>query len=736
MSSSRFSLRAFGLAAVCAAPAVLSSFAHAQFPNVAHANALADKDSSRTNARLRRFNLHLPHMQGTLIVKFRKNPEKNFAGESLLAQTGAGVSHTFSSNGASVLRFAEENLVERDLLEKAEELLASGEVEYVEANTILHTNKKPAFAPPNDTDFAKLWGLSNTGQTGGTAGVDINVLPAWSITTGSRNVLVGIIDTGLDATHPDIKDNVWKNPGETGLDAQGKDKATNGVDDDGNGYRDDWRGWDFANNDNDPFDDNEHGTHVAGTIGGVGDNKTGVAGVNWRVSIVPLKFLDGSGSGSLEDALKAIEYATKLGVRLTNNSWGGGAFSPTMKAVIEAANEKGILFVAAAGNEANDNDESPSYPGSYDVANVISVAAIDAKGKLASFSNYGAKKVHIGAPGVGVYSSVPGAKYDSFNGTSMAAPHVAGAAALLKAAYPNATAAQLKARLLFNGTALSSLSGKTATGARLDVARAMERDDVAPAQVKNVTVVEAGLSSLVLEWDSVGDDGMNGTAAAFEIRTGRRGVLTEEGWQRSRKETFTLTAASAPGRVRAEVSGLAIGSSGQITVRASDNVGNLGGFSASVPYAVKELRTLSMNNADSLDGATPTNTWGLEKDAGNSVFSDSPGARYTNGSDSSLTFAAQRIDGRYAVLSYRSKAQLEDTYDFGYTEISTDDGQTWTTVASVTGEENTWGNALVDLSPYLKGSVNSVQLRFRLKSDFSEVRNGWKIDDVKIQVPK
>jgi len=214
-----------------------------------------------------------------------------------------------------------------------------------------------AIESTNDPRLLELWGLHNTGQTGGSTDKDIDAKEAWDLQTGSKNVLVGVIDTGIDRNHEDLRENMWVNPNEI---------AGNGVDDDQNGYVDDLHGWDFYNNDNNPDDDNAHGTHCAGTIGAVGNNGKGVVGVNWNVSMVGLKFLGGSGGGYLSDAVKAISYATKIGVDLTSNSWGGGGFSSSMKNAIDEAANAGIGFVAAAGNHAGDNDAYPSYPASYE----------------------------------------------------------------------------------------------------------------------------------------------------------------------------------------------------------------------------------------------------------------------------------------------------------------------------------------------------------------------------------
>ena len=319
-----------------------------------------------------------------------------------------------------------------------------------------------ADAIPNDPRFDELWGLNNTGQSSGTPGADISAVEAWDITTGSSSVLVGVIDEGIQITHPDLAANIWVNPGEI---------AGNGIDDDGNGFIDDINGWDFFNNDNSVFDgpSDDHGTHVAGTIGAVGNNSTGVTGVNWNVTIMSLKFLGPTG-GSTADAISAIEYAQDKGVPVTSNSWGGGGFSQALKDAIDACN---CVFVAAAGNDGQNTDVTPHYPSSYTSSNVISVASTTRTDARSSFSNFGATSVDLGAPGSSILSTVPTNTYGLKSGTSMATPHVSGVVALLLANDPSLTTAQLKSAILDNVDLISSMSGITVTGGRLNAAAAL-----------------------------------------------------------------------------------------------------------------------------------------------------------------------------------------------------------------------------------------------------------------------
>ncbi|MCF6324905.1 MAG: S8 family serine peptidase [Gammaproteobacteria bacterium] len=356
-----------------------------------------------------------------------------------------------------------------DLQQVLEILSARPDVEFVEYNYVVRANLLP-----NDPRFDSLWGLDNTQQTGGSFDADIDAPEAWGSGTGSGNIIVAVIDTGVDYGHEDLAANMWTNLGEV---------PGNGIDDDGNGYVDDVYGYDFINTDSDPFDDNGHGTHVAGTIAAVGNNGIGVTGVNWKAQIMAVKFLGANGGGAASDALNGIIYAVNNGAIILNNSWGGANFSRAMFDAISAANDAGVLFVAAAGNGNNNNDVSSYYPADYSVPNVISVAATDHNDQLAIFSNgnasnYGANTVHLGAPGLDILSTVPTGSctlcrsegYLSISGTSMAAPHVSGAAALIFDRIPELSIGDLKLRLMASTDQIPALSGTTISGGRLNIA--------------------------------------------------------------------------------------------------------------------------------------------------------------------------------------------------------------------------------------------------------------------------
>ena len=329
---------------------------------------------------------------------------------------------------------------------------------------------------PDDPRFDELWGLNNDGQTGGTADADIDAVEAWDISTGSRDVVVGVIDTGIDYSHSDLASNMWVNSSEIPGD---------GIDNDGNGFIDDVHGINAITDSGDPMDDEGHGTHVSGTIGASGGNGIGVVGVNHEVSLVGCKFLDAAGSGSTSDAIKCIDYMVSLknsgvNLRVLNNSWGGGGYSQALADAIASSEAADLLFVAAAGNDTIDNDVNPHYPSNYENASVLSVASTDQTDGISWFSHYGLTSVDMGAPGSAILSTTPGESYASYSGTSMATPHVAGAAALVLSINPELSTQELKDLLMNSGDANAALQGVTVAGTRLNVNQALIDADPTP----------------------------------------------------------------------------------------------------------------------------------------------------------------------------------------------------------------------------------------------------------------
>jgi subtilisin family serine protease len=409
------------------------------------------------------------HVPGELLVQYRRGASEADKERALRRVNGAFVEEI--APGAARFDGGDLELVRLPpglaVAAAVRGIEADPDVDFAEPNWIYrHT------ATSNDTYFTNgsLWGMygdasSPANQFGSQAA------EAWARGNTCGNVVyVGVIDEGVMITHPDLKASVGTNPGEI---------AGDGVDNDGNGFVDDVYGWDFAGNDNTVYDgtQDDHGTHVAGTIGATGGNGTGVAGICWTVKLLTAKFL-GRNGGTTANAIKAIDYLTNLknrhGLNLvaTNNSWGGGGYAKSLYDAIERANAANILFIAAAGNSSANNDSTPHYPSSYTNGNIIAVASITSTGALSSFSNYGATSVDLGAPGSGIWSTVPGRKtptYASYSGTSMATPHVTGAAAMYASLHPGASAAQIKDAILLSVVPTTSLNGKTVTGGRLNI---------------------------------------------------------------------------------------------------------------------------------------------------------------------------------------------------------------------------------------------------------------------------
>jgi len=408
---------------------------------------------------------------GELIIKFKKSESSpGEEGDNDVQQTMGIECQTLPNIEAKVCTFVSATSVG----EVIDENEGNPNFEYIEPNYYVHA----LATTPNDPYFGNLWGFNNTGQTGGTKDADIDAPEAWDITTGG-DVIIAVIDTGVDYLHPDLAANMWKNLGEI---------PGNGRDDDGNGYVDDVYGYDTVNWDGDPRDDHSHGSHCAGSIAAVGNNGVGIVGVNWRAKIMALKFLDKWGFGTTANAILALNYAVKMGAQISNNSWGGGPYSQALYDAIKAAGEKGHLFVAAAGNSGTNNDgSSPFYPASYNLDNIISVAATNHQDKRSSFSNYGLKTVDLGAPGENIYSTLLSPNYGYKSGTSMASPLVAGVAGLLMGCRKSGWS-EVKQRIMDTVDPLTDLAGKMISGGRLNLFKAVEgfcKQDIGSLYVVN-----------------------------------------------------------------------------------------------------------------------------------------------------------------------------------------------------------------------------------------------------------
>lgn len=561
----------------------------------------------------------------------------------------------------------------------------------------------PQFIPDNLSP--NLWGMHNTGQNGGKADCDIDAPEAWSQTKGSKNNVIAIIDTGVDYNHKTLASNIWTNP------------------------KDGTHGYNAITDSHDPMDDHYHGTHCAGTIGGNGTD--GVYGVNHEVQMMPVKFLSNNGGGTLADAVKGVAFATENGARVTSNSWGGGPFNQALR---DAFASSPALHIIAAGNDSNNNDSSPTYPGSYDLPNIVSVAASDRNDRIASFSNYGATSVDLSAPGVAIYSTAPGNRYKNLDGTSMATPHVAGATGLILAKYPNISNDELKARLMNSVDDVPSFNGKMVSGGRLNVARALAPDNAAPGAPAGFGVAEAKPGQVTLGWVASGDDGAEGgKAARYLVRISDRPIV--DGTPGPGEVSFDEATPINVGRPKdpgaQERYSVEVPLSGRektyyFALKSTDKVGKASEVvttSGTVPAAKVAFE----------DDGNPANwtagSWAQVDAAGHGkVWTDSPDGDYGNNADSSITSKRVSLaDMSGSKLMFDARYATENKYDKVSLEVSSD-GKAWNSEAVYTGSSE-WKTQQVDLSKY---DGKDIQFRFRLTSDGSVTSDGFTFNNAVI----
>lgn len=511
--------------------------------------------------------LQAPHVPHELLVKFR-GPVSH----SLMETPGiqAEVVETFdfqdtfqASDGGELVRL---RLPHSHSLVGALELLGQSEqVEFAEPNYLYTLQSGEPANPPNDFDN-RLWGLENTGQTGGKVGADVRVRQAWQSTTGlggKQGPLIAVIDTGVDYTHPDLKENLWVNPGEI---------PNDGIDNDGNGVIDDVHGYNAFADNGDPWDHNSHGTHVAGTIAAVGNNGLGITGVMQQANLMPVKIFGPDGTTSSDVILRGVLYSAKMGADITSNSWGGRQDS---RAIYEAFKAHPALHVVAAGNRAYDNDRHDQFPANYDLDNIVAVAATTHLDQRAPFSQWGANKVDVAAPGDNIYSTLPQEKYGFLSGTSMATPHVTGGAGLLKSLYPEMSNEEVKRRLIFGSDRSPALQGVSASNGRVNLAASLEPDSLAPGSPNDFGLDGLSTRGGRVRWTTVGDDKWaNGPAQHVELYRSDRPLSEENVGQAALTkltggsevgELATFSFSEAPSETAREV---------HFALRSLDNVGN------------------------------------------------------------------------------------------------------------------------------------------------------------------
>jgi subtilisin family serine protease len=706
-------------------------------------------------------------VENEIIVKINNslNDSEVSVLENLKTQIGARTvkeTKTSELEGLQLWEFDGETI---DVLNQLQE---NPVIEYAELNYEVQKNSEP----PNDPMFNELWGLDNETKPE----ASIQALNAWDIQTGSKDIVVGVIDTGIDYSHSDLANNMWTNSGET---------PGNGIDDDNNGYIDDYYGYDFAYGDGDPMDGHSHGTHVAGTIGAEGNNELGIVGVNHQTDLMAIKFLNDQGSGSTFDAILAVEYATMMGADITNNSWGGGGFSQGLYDAIAAAGEANSLFVASAGNSSSNNDNSPSYPGSYDLENIIAVAATDKNDNMSGFSNYGATKVDLGAPGSSILSTVPGPSYASYSGTSMASPHVAGVAALVLAEDPNLSYEEVKKIILENVDPISALNGKTLTGGRLNAYNALSAmgsppenpgthtvelnsgETITEINFGNQEIIPGSISGVnwhdldgnsqrddgepVLEgWKIYIDENENGQLDDGETST----TTNENGYYEFMgldPGTYSITEVIQDGWEQTYPSKLEVIFEADFS--SDDNKPDLDGFTLDngfIPEQSLNILSRSGGEPGTLHGNPTEGLWHLSTRRGDEPGHSAQDSMYYGDEatgDYDKGHTAGRIispdidlsDQGNAELSFNYFLETEDLspWDSAKVLISTDGGTNFEEIAS--NHENKledpttgWINATFDLNDYV-GETIKISFEFNTGDQIYNRYEGWYIDDVTVR---
>ena len=647
------------------------------------------------------------HVPGELLVRYHKNAKQVSAEGSPFAELGNIVARYPLTADSRVQEGGQDQEIlhlklnddsEAQLEEAIKSLSEDPRIAYAVTNDIVsHFGRE---VTPNDL-HKELYGMRN-----------IQAPQGWADTTGDRSEapLIGVVDSGIDTSHPDLQANLWTNPNE----------ILNGIDDDGNGIVDDIHGYDAAEKDGNPSDSGTHGTHVAGTVGAVGNNGKGVVGVAWQAQMVALKFLAG-GTGTMADAIAALTYGDSVGVRITQNSWGG---TNQNQALVDTLKASPALHICAAGNDGNDSDVKPLFPAAYNLENIVSVAATDSEDKLAKFSNFGSDSVDLAAPGVAIYSTVPGEDYGFKSGTSMATPHVSGAASLVLTKFPELSNTELKDRLMFSTDRLTQLEGKVVSGGRLNLARALENDPVAPSTPQKLNGEATSPHLVRLNWIASGDDGMQGRVSAYEIAYSNKPF--EESDFALQQQLRTL-APKEPGQQESAHLNLTPSANPRelfVAMRAVDNVGNRSALQTTrvqVPEAPVAFE-------DAPDNWTAEGAWGQQLVEGRGmVWSDSPNGFYERDQNRSLTSKSFSLSHfQDAKLQFDCRHDLEINFDKIHLEVSQDpDKKTWKTLESYNLLEG-WHTRQVDLTEF--AGSEDVQIRFRLKTDGDVHKDGFLFD--------
>lgn len=589
-------------------------------------------------------------------------------------------------------------------------------IEFAEPNFVYRLEE--AANPPNDL-HEHLWGLENTGQTGGTPGADVKAKDAWAVSTGSKAPLISVIDSGIDYSHPDLAANMWTNPGEIPGD---------GIDNDGNGVIDDVHGYNAYADNGDPMDGHSHGTHCAGTIAAVGNNNTGITGVMQEANLMAVKIFDDNGRTSTDAIVRGILYSAEMGADITSNSWGG---SQPSEAIYEAFQSHPGLHVVAAGNSAFDNDKRDNFPSNYDLDNIVAVAATNHIDQRARFSQWGATKVDVAAPGHNIFSTIPGGGYGMKSGTSMATPHVTGGAGLILSAYPEADNKELKQRLIYGSDRLPSMLGVSVSNGRVNFANSLKDDSIAPGAPNDFEPEEVGIKGGSVSWTSVGDDKWaNGAAPIVEIWQSDQ-PLSADNLSEAQKsmldgakevgELATFSFSTEPKETPEDF---------HFAMRSVDRVGN----ASDMRYTKVTVPAAEIALGDNFDGQEVSfeaegDFHRVDEPDRGKVFSSRPSEQ---GSKPRSELTSHEID-----LTGKKDAFLKFDYkaDLGWGESAgvylSADGENWTRESILRRNSGGWREQGANISEY---DGQKVQVKFVVEAKEGKRFGGIRIDNVKLLV--
>ena len=569
-------------------------------------------------------------------------------------------------------------------------------------------------ALPNDPRFGDLWGLHNVGQAGGTFDDDIDAPEAWQTVGVTPAITVAVCDDGCQYTHPDLAANIWSNTGEI---------PGNGIDDDSNGKIDDIRGWDFSDNDNNPYPagSDSHGTHTSGTVAAVTNNGIGIAGVVPNVRLMPIRIYGGA-TAWMTALANGIDYAWQNGAKVISVSYNIDGYTQALLEAIQRAGQNDVIYVNSAGNNGQ---MDPPRGAIRDLANnSVFVAATDRNDNLASFSNYGAK-VDVAAPGVAVLSTVLTDSYDFYDGTSMAAPHMAGVCAVIRSHFPSLTARETLDRIIGTSEMKPSLVGKV-VGGRVNMNNALDTDSTPPSDPTDLALLAYATQSVKIRFNGSGDDGILGQASSYDIRVSTQ-PITPANFAAARQIPVAITPVNAGVTIPVEVGGLAPGAV-YVAVRALDNLGNSSNMISGGPYSLRDYHFDRMERFSWF--ANVSGPWAMTQEqafTGRYSWSDSPSGMYGNNANIALASNQRPLAGE-SVLRFMAKYSLESGYDYLYWDVSFDNGTNWMNLGRTDGESGGW-KAMSAAVP--NGGAN-VRIRFRMTSDGSVVRDGVYIDNVSL----